>query len=209
MKYYVYSHITKDTGKIFYIGKGRGNRAFSEDRSKLWKNVANKHGWKAVIICDDLTEDEAFEVEKFYIKEYGRIDLGTGNLVNLTDGGEGPSNPSIETRRKMSISHKGKVLSEEHIKKISLLHKGRKRSEETRKKISESAKRRVFSEETRQKMSESKKGKRRSAETLLKILEANKGRVSPLKGRKHSEESRKKMSDSAKRRCANKTNIIE
>jgi hypothetical protein len=36
-----------------------------------------------------LTEQEANEWEMFYIKKYGRIDLGTGGLRNLTDGGEG------------------------------------------------------------------------------------------------------------------------
>jgi hypothetical protein len=35
------------------------------------------------------TENEAFEKEKELIKEYGRRDLGTGTLCNLTDGGDG------------------------------------------------------------------------------------------------------------------------
>lgn len=130
MMFYIYLHIQSDTSKPFYVGKGKGDRAYSTNRSKLWKNVASKHGWKAVIICDDLTEEEAFEVEKFYIKEYGRRNLGTGNLVNLTDGGEGLSGHIVseETRNKISEANKGKMkppCSEEQRTKISEACKGR------------------------------------------------------------------------------------
>ncbi len=38
-----------------------------------------------------LTEAQAFESEKALIKAIGRIDLNTGPLTNLTDGGEGMS----------------------------------------------------------------------------------------------------------------------
>ena len=179
MTYYVYSHIQVDTGQIFYIGKGHGNRAYSKVcRSKLWKNVANKHGWKAVIICDDLTEEEAFEVEKFYIKEYGRRDLGTGNLVNFTDGGEGTSGrpTSYETRKKLSDANKGQKRSEETCLRMSETHKGRKRSEEHRKKISESKKGRIrkpFSDEHRKKLSDAWKGRVVSNETRKKMSETS------------------------------------
>ena len=73
---------------------------------------------------------------------YGRKDLGTGILYNMTNGGEGHSNPSPESRRKNSESHKGKTASEE-----------------TRKKMSESGKGRIFSKEHRIKLIEAKKGK--------------------------------------------------
>lgn len=203
MKYYVYSHITKDTNQIFYVGKGTGRRARGKRRNPYWKNVANKHGWKVLILKHNLDEKDALEVEKYYIKHIGRRNIGTGTLVNMTDGGEGtsglaPANKgnvgvfkhSEETKRKISENHRnlGKKLSpfsEEHRKKMSLAAKGK-----------------VVSNETRKKMSESQKGKVRSAETLKKMSLVRKGRV-------FSEETRKKMSDAAKRRCANKTNIIE
>ena len=186
MKYYVYSHMQADTGEVFYIGKGMNNRAYSKyRRSSWWKNIANKHDWKVIIIKDSLSEEEAFELEKFYIKEYGRRDLGTGTLINLTDGGDGISNISSSTRKKMSDSKKGtkrsyesnrktsmslkgkpsgregKVVSEEGRNNISEGLRGHFVSEETRKKLSDKLKGRVFSEETRKKMSESRKGKKR------------------------------------------------
>jgi group I intron endonuclease len=95
---------------------------------------------------------------------------------------------SEETRRKLSISNKGKTVSEETKLKISEANKGRQISEETRKKLSDSAKNRVFTEETRQKLRESAKNRHTiSEETRLKMSEASRGRVL-------SEETRAKMS---------------
>jgi hypothetical protein len=66
-----------------------------------------------------LTEQEANDWEKFYIKKFGRIDLGTGGLRNLTDGGEGISNPSAARRAQMSAAGKGKTHSAETRAKLS------------------------------------------------------------------------------------------
>jgi hypothetical protein len=38
-------------------------------------------------------------IEKYYIRKYGRRDLGTGCLVNLTDGGEGVSGLVCSTKQ--------------------------------------------------------------------------------------------------------------
>lgn len=90
-KYYVYNHVTL-TGEVFYVGKGTDRRAWATNgRSRFWKKVANKHGYNVVIVQDDMTEDDAFALEIDLIAQHGRRDKGTGTLVNLTDGGEGPS----------------------------------------------------------------------------------------------------------------------
>ena len=79
-------------------------------------------------------------------------------------GGGAHGSPSEETKRKISESEKGKVLSEESRKKISEAEKGRRLgplSLETRKKISEAQtgkKRGPHSEETRRKISEAHTG---------------------------------------------------
>ena len=86
----LYRHIRTDKSTPFYIGIGETeNRAYDKKcRTKIWKNIANK-GYETEILFDDLTWEQACEKEKEFIALYGRRDLGTGTLVNLTDGGEG------------------------------------------------------------------------------------------------------------------------
>lgn len=90
-----------------------------------------------------------------------------------------------ETKRKMSLSQKGKTLSEETKKKISLTMKGRIYSPETRKKMSEKCK--AWNREHTHPFL----GKHHTKEAKAKIGEAN-------RGRKPSLESRKKMSETHK-----------
>jgi hypothetical protein len=117
-----------------------------------------------IFYSKNLTEDEAFELEKELIKKYGRKDNGTGILRNLTDGGEGPSGAIVKDETKIKLSEnmkvrmntpemkaqtaafntrtkQGKTLSEEHKKKMSESHKERWKtyqfSEETIIKLSE------------------------------------------------------------------------
>jgi len=85
--FYVYLHRRLSDNKTFYVGKGCGNRAFSEkSRSKKWIDYAKNHGYRVEIIQSGMQEWWAFELEKELIAFYGRE-----NLVNMTDGGDGAS----------------------------------------------------------------------------------------------------------------------
>ena len=179
-------------------------------------------------VKDNISEIESFKLERLLISLIGRLDKKTGPLVNLTDGGEGTSGwmPSEEFKikvgerskgnsygigykhtehhkKRVSILHKGKMISKETREKISKSHKGKPHTEETKKKMSESFKGRIpwnkglkncFSEETRQKM----KGKIISDETRQKMKISNTGEKNGFYGKTHTEETKKKMSESLK-----------
>ena len=101
--FYTYAYLrsktskTAEAGTPYYIGKGKKGRAYGYHR----RTPVPKDKSKIIILKENLSEQEAFTHEKEMILFYGRKDLGTGILMNWTDGGEGTSNPSQETRRRM------------------------------------------------------------------------------------------------------------
>ena len=148
--FYVYLHRKATTGKVFYVGKGHGRRAWAKHgRSKIWTNTVKKHGHTVEIVCGFLQEWAAFEMESDLISLYGRKDVGFGRLVNGTDGGEGVcglvhSKEAREVVRQANLGHKrnvGRVLTDEHKAKIKAhlygnQHtKGKKLTEEHKRKV--------------------------------------------------------------------------
>ena len=111
----VYKHI-KPSGEIFYIGIGVvKKRAYSiHGRNNWWHNIVEKHGYSVEIICDDVDYKTAKQIERYLIAYYGRKDLCHGNLVNLTDGGEGYRNMNNKERnvRKIRMTNYNKTLKD-------------------------------------------------------------------------------------------------
>lgn len=170
----------------FYVGKGSKDRGFkikNKRRSNFLLNKIHKTGTPLIIIYKKgLSEKKAFNIEKELIKRIGRRDLKTGPLCNLTDGGEGISghSHSSETKVKISKTHKGIKLTEDHKKKLSEAHKGNVPSDDTRRKISEGNKGKKVSLESINKMVLSRKGWSPSRETRDKIGNANRGKVQSI-----------------------------
>lgn len=83
-------HIRESDGVIFYMGIGCRDRAFDiSSRSEWWKSTYNLYGREVVILQENLTWEQACNLERKMITFYGRRDKGLGSLVNMTDGGEG------------------------------------------------------------------------------------------------------------------------
>lgn len=187
--FYVYQYVrTRATehgpvGSPYYIGKGKERRSHSK------KHTVHLPIDKSciVIIEDNLSEDEAYCMEKQLIAFYGRIDNGTGCLRNLTDGGEGLAGRiyTAETRAKIGKAHKGKHVSDETCAKISEKAKLRKHTAAQKAKISASLRTRVITQETRAKLSILGKKHRISDAGKARISAANKGRTPWNKGVKN------------------------
>lgn len=132
---YVYKHIRLDTNEIFYIGIGKYKyRPYSKhNRNNYWRNIVNKTKYDVKIITKCDTWEEACLIEKYLITFYGRRDLGTGSLVNMTDGGEGTNN-YIKTKE-VRENH-SKLLKEKYKGENNPFY-GKKHSEEVKKYISD------------------------------------------------------------------------
>lgn len=172
MNCYVYKHIRLDNNEIFYIGignniDGKYLRAYCEDRNEIWQNIVDKTNYKVEIIFENLTYDEACLKEKELIKLYGRKDLGTGTLSNLTDGGEGQINMSQYTKNKISNTLKGNVP----------WNKGKKTPKDVKKKMSEAKLGKKLSKKAKEAISKGRIGKNHSEKTKKKIGKIHKGKI--------------------------------
>lgn len=160
------------TGSPYYIGKGRGLRAFSSTR-KITKRPSNSKN--IIFIAENMNEPDAHQLEMLLIHVHGRIDIGTGCLRNLTDGGEGKrgNKQSPETIEKRAAKMRGRVMSEKTKLILYLANKGKKKPKGFGAKVSER-----------------QKGKKLPPERVAKIVAASIGRKHPPR----SEECRIQMS---------------
>jgi hypothetical protein len=152
--FYIYIYFIN--GVAEYVGKGFNNRFLEHtkkwrksaraNRSTHWHNhlhssIAKGREIKIEIIpC--ASDEEALALEIKTIAKFGRRDLGTGTLYNLTDGGEGACGVKMseEAKRKIgqnsSAALKGRKLPQAHKDAISEGGKGLKRTAQTKARIS-------------------------------------------------------------------------
>lgn len=226
ISYYVYILMDpSDFYKPFYVGKGSGDRISvhlrggSKDNpfknNKIAKIRAKGHEPVSMKWADGLLEKDAYEMEAYLIKRFGRRNIDEGGiLTNICADARPPSSAgrtvSEETRNKIANkqigdrNHRfGKTWSDEEKEYRSLvsLEKGLRppvrfgpMPEEQKRKISESNKGRKWSDESRARASEARKGKKRgppSPETIEKIRSSNTG----IKKRKMTDQEREVHSE--------------
>lgn len=123
--FYIYAYLRKSDLTPYYIGKGKGERAWNTKSHTKSNNARTpKDRTKIIIMESNLTEVGALALERFYIRWYGRIDIGTGILRNKTDGGEGiegyvfSQEQLIKRGRNISIGKIGKPKSKSALESI-------------------------------------------------------------------------------------------
>ena len=188
MKPYIYKVTDKVTGE-FYIGSqcrglSIGKNYFTSSTNKTFRNKfkSNPCQFEIKIIGTFTNPQTCVLQENIFIKDNLKNPLCLNRCYTIGKNRQFNSNGnafnkgrhhSEETRKKMSVAHKGRVSP----------NKGIHLSEETKRKLSEINKKRHISEETRKRISEAKRGKPRSEETKKKLSEILKGKPSPNKGK--------------------------
>ena len=85
--FYVYEWFIIDTNHIFHVGKGQGNRYLElKGRNKYFLRVAKKYNVASRIYKDNLTEEEAWALEKLRIDELQAMGQCE---TNIHEGGRG------------------------------------------------------------------------------------------------------------------------
>jgi len=129
-KYYIYRHIRLDKNEPFYIGIGtkRDNIRFSNNkaeyaraycerkRNNIWNLITNKTEYEVEILLESDDYEFIKQKEIEFIALYGRRDLKTGVLANMTDGGGGVINTIYHTSNELKKT--GQKRSEEAKQKM-------------------------------------------------------------------------------------------
>ena len=166
-QFYAYGWLREDRTP-YYAGKGCGNRAFIKGIGHRQYPPKDR---SRVILFPQGSESAALALECALIRFFGRKDIGTGCLRNVTEGGEGTSGyqHTEDAKIRMSRSRRGNknglgaVRTPEFKKNLSTRYRGHRWSTEAiAKRVETRRARRGF------KMSAESKAK----ESLTKFLNA-------------------------------------
>lgn len=141
-RYYVYV-LARPDGRLFYVGKGQGDRVFDHDaiakkghrchKCNVIRKIrrSGKQVQHYIVFTTD-DEQEALDYEMTMIAMFGR-DM----LTNQSDGGEGMRNPTAEYRAKHSRAGKARWKDPAFRAKMDAIMQQRNNDPEWRRKIGE------------------------------------------------------------------------
>lgn len=177
--------IVNPEGQI-YIGSSNNvsrrlnqhKRQYEKSNSKLLNSLkkygTDKHVFEVVEYCDI---KDIYRLERTWGDYYETLDRLKGLNLMLPGYDEVKTSMSEETKRKIGLKHKGKILSESHKKAFAKSLVGTKQSQ------AHIDKRKMFGKNNPAYGNEYFKGETHSKETRLKISEAVKG--TNLGGKNH------------------------
>jgi len=179
--FYVYEHWRLDRDECFYVGKGKGGRAYKmRDRNRFHTAIVQKiqrdgFAVEVKIVSFGLTEEDAFALEKERISFWRNAGA---DLANATNGGDGVSGlkMSAEARLKMRNAKLGTKQSPEIIQKRIAPLIGRKQPKHAIEQAAAKRRGKKLSEEHKASISASHKGKIVSETARKNLSAANKGR---------------------------------
>lgn len=185
--FYVYFWFYKNTNEVFYIGKGKGNRFLERKahRNEYFKNILNKEkdNVDVKIFKGNLTENDAFELEKKLIKEYKEKGQAKANLHEGGCGGNtGNYDNPIRSKKlsdfaKSRVGEKnpmwGKTHTEEVKRKLREVNLGKKLTQEHKDKLIKANTNRVKTKTEIEKLRLANLGKKLSKESYEKMMDKN------------------------------------
>jgi hypothetical protein len=206
--YHLYIYF-RPNGVPCYVGIGRNKRWLDH----LKKGSGNRH-LKAIIalaggttphvkIRDGMTKAQAIEAEIALIAAIGRKDLGTGPLVNLTDGGDGPSGFIVGEDVRRIIGQKSKEKWNDPATRARIIeaqNKGRA-TPEYRKKRSEISKANASNSDVRARSAETKRKTLLNPEIRKKISIATRNAMARPEIKCRMSEAQKKRFESPEARA--------
>lgn len=208
--FYVYEHWRPDKDQCFYVGKGRGDRAYwMHNRNRFHRCVTEKLKREGLqvdvrIIASGLNEAEAFRLEIERIAFWKSQDA---DLANATAGGEGVAGlvMSEEARAKMRDARLGKKQSPELVEKRIAPLRGKKANPDSIRRGAEKRRGRKLDPEHLEKLVNGRNNYVITDEHRAKLSACHKGKPWPEARRKaenerdkssykpHSEETKQKL----------------
>lgn len=182
----VYLHRRLDDGLIFYVGIGKGNRAFKYGRNEWWRRTADKHGLKVEVIEQGLTWEQACAIERELIATFRSPEwVGWAKLTNLTDGGDGTKGWNLHNPQgaKSAAEHAKKLASQiwsdpefrsSHVRRLADASKRNWESPGYRNLMSEASKRTWEDPEMRKKLIEARRRNWENPEFRKAVVENSK-----------------------------------
>ena len=91
-EFYVYVHVGDESGEVFYVGKGKGKRAWSTNREPYWHKYVESIGRKysVKIVSEGLSESEALKQEEALLVQNANSVINQNSPVGMSIGTQEP-----------------------------------------------------------------------------------------------------------------------